>query len=121
MENTYAFSIQISGDEATELKRKVAKELGSTGIAFPRDDPWQFEGPPAGAFGFSEGMLVFLQEAWKELIKVPKAVLALAEGVRDYLKNRPNASLTVTKADGTIVILNANMDGNAIVEALKQI
>jgi hypothetical protein len=119
MENSYGFSIQINGDEAAELKQTVDKALAGAGLLLPKEDPWQYEGPPEGAFGFGEGVLVFLGDAWKELAKVPGAVLALAEGVRDYLKNRPNASLTFTTPEGKKIVFKANMNGNDMVEAVK--
>ena len=121
MENSFAFSIQVNGDDSTELQQQVATALINAEIPLPKDDPWQLEAPPEGAFGFSEGVFGFVLDAWIELIKLPKAVRAVANGISEFLKNRANTTLMVRKADGTVIVLKANMDGDSIVETLKQI
>jgi hypothetical protein len=122
MEQQVAFSISMSSEDGAELKQQLDKAFEGSAITLTnRAEPWQFEGPPEGSFGFGDGLLVFFGEAWRDLCKVPGAILAVAEGIKEYLKNRPNATIKICKSDGTVIFINGNMSGNDIGETLKQI
>jgi len=121
MKNSYAFTIQTSGDEAAEFKQEFAKAFEKANIALPGSDLWQFEGPPPGAFGMGEGILGFLNEAWRELAKVPGAVLAVAEGIRTWLEHRPGTIIEKPTHTGEWIKIKGNMTGNEIAEVLRQI
>lgn len=116
-----AFSIHLSGEEASELKKNISETFKEKGIQFDINTSFQYDGPPEGSFGFGDGFLSFIGEAWKELVKIPGAVVAIAEGFRDYLKNRPNSVIKIVNADGSTILIRGNMDGNSIAKAMKNI
>lgn len=120
MPSSYAFKLEIDENAASQLKQEITKALESAEIEISESEVWQFEGPPPGAFGFGEGILKFLESAWRELVKVPGAVLAVAEGIREYLKKRPDTVIELTRSDGSTATIKANMDGEDIVKILNK-
>jgi len=120
MDQPVAFSINIGSQDCAELTLQLDKALEGRAIPVAnRTGLWQFEGPPEGSFGFGDGFIVFFGDAWRELCKVPGAVLAVAEGIKEYLKNRPNTELEIIMPDGRKIKIKGNMSGKDIVEIVK--
>ncbi len=112
-----AFQMRVGADDAGSLVREIEASL----IAAKMDPAnlVRVEAVPAGTFGFSEPILKFLGEAWAEFVKVPRAVHAVAKGIEGYLKNRPNANITLEQSDGTKIRISANMSGADIATLLS--
>lgn len=97
--------IAVRASSAPELQHEIGDSLRHAGVELETGlDLLTYEGPPPGAFGFGAGWLEVATGAWQELVRLPKAVEAVAEGIAKWMnKERVNASVE-RRPDGTVVI-----------------
>ncbi|NUL82068.1 MAG: hypothetical protein HUU60_05000 [Armatimonadetes bacterium] len=119
MADQYAYKMNISPDEADALQQEILSALNNSGIQAPAGPLVSADAPPEGAFGFADGVGGFLLSAWKELTKVPGAVKSLADGVKNWLSQRPNGTVTLECPNGKKLSVRANMNGEDIAKILE--
>lgn len=94
--------MQVSQAEADALESAIREAFSQQGQPLAQD-AMLYSGPAPGAFGFGQGVLDFFGDAWREFIKVPDAVKALAKGIADYLRLRGSSQTIVfTVVDGQV-------------------
>jgi hypothetical protein len=99
-----AFTLSVRPSNAAALREAIEHAFAADGTALPAN-LIVYEGPPPGAFGADEGWLGFASDAWSQLMKLPKAVQILAQGIADFA-TKTRISVRV-RVDETIITISA--------------
>lgn len=120
MENdkSYLFRIGINPDLSDELMNSINDAITEE---FHVEDVVSYEGPPEGAFGFGDGFINFLKDTWADIIKMPKLIEKIADGIHEFLLSRPNMVITIELESGTKININAKASGDEVANILKNI
>ena len=97
-------TIDIGPDDALELQNFINDNLKPVVPLAGSADLMKYDGPAPGSFGFGEGLLTFFGKAWADLMAIPDAVTAIANGIKAYLEKRPSNSIVIKRKDTSIRI-----------------
>jgi hypothetical protein len=84
----YIVSIACGTEHIVGLENEIKKAFLNSGLNLPVN-LYRYNAPPPGSFGFAEGWLDFVGSSLKDILKIPRAVETLANGVAGYMtKNK---------------------------------